>query len=156
MAPSTIKAELTVVNVVGTMAIVAAGTESHLDIERLPMAGFAISIAMSAVKRKCRLTVVIEAPPQPVDRRVAKCATVRKTVTVRVFRRVARYAVHRRIPEFLSFVTIGAVRVAVLAKQREAGQAVVKEDALTPRLLVVTVLAGISLGTLVGVVFLMA
>lgn len=32
----------------------------------------------------------------------------------------------------------------------------VKEDALTPRLLVVTVLAGISLGTLVGVVFLMA
>lgn len=156
MAASTIEAELTVVNIVGTMAIVAAGAESHLDVERLPMAGFAISIAMSAVKRKCRLTVVIEAPPRPVDRRVAECTTVGKAVAVRVFGLVARHAVHRRIPEFLSFMTIGAVRVDVLAKQREAGQSMVKEDALAPRLLVVTVLADNSLGTLVGVVFLMA
>ena len=132
MAPSTIKAELTVVNVVGTMAIVAAGAESHLDIERLPMAGFAVSIAMSAVKRKCRLTVVIEAPLRPVDRRVAECATVGKAVAVRVFGRMARHAVHWRIPEFLSFMTFGAVRVAVLAEQREAGQPMVKEDVLAP------------------------
>lgn len=156
MAASTIEAELTVVNIVGTMAVVTAAAQPHLEVERLPMAGLAGGITMSAMKGEVRLTVVIEAPPQPVDRRVAKCATVGKTVTVRVFRRVARYAVHRRIPEFLSFVTIGAVRVAVLAKQREAGQAMIKEDVVTPRLLIVTVLAGISLGTLVGVVFLMA
>lgn len=115
MAPSTIKAELTVVNVVGTMAIVATGAESHLDIERLPMAGFAISIAMRAVKRKCRLTVVIEAPPRPVDRRVAKCATVGKAVAMRVFGRMARHAVHWRIPEFLSFMARRAVGIVVLA-----------------------------------------
>ena len=68
MAPTAIEAELTVVNVVGTMAIVAAATQPHLDVERLPMAGFAISVAVRTAQRERRFLIVIEAPPGPIDR----------------------------------------------------------------------------------------
>jgi len=68
MAPTAIEAELTVVNVIGAMAIVAAATQPHLDVERLPMAGFAISVAVRTVKGERCLLVVIKAPPGPIDR----------------------------------------------------------------------------------------
>ena len=68
MAPTAIEAELTVVNVVGAMAIIATATQLHLDVERLPMAGFAISVAVSTVQWERRLLIVVEAPPGPIDR----------------------------------------------------------------------------------------
>ena len=68
MAPTAIEAELTVVNVVGAMAIIAAATEPHLDVERLPMAGFAIRVAVRTVQRERRLLIMIEAPTGPIDR----------------------------------------------------------------------------------------
>jgi hypothetical protein len=68
MAPTAIEAELTVVNVVGAMAIVAAVTQPHLDVERLPMAGSAINVAVCTVQWERRFLIVIEAPPGPIDR----------------------------------------------------------------------------------------
>jgi hypothetical protein len=68
MAPTAIEAELTVVNVVGAMAIIAAATQPHLDVERLPMAGFAINVAVRTVQGERRFLIVIEAPPGPIDR----------------------------------------------------------------------------------------
>ena len=89
MAPTAIEAELTVVNVVGAMAIIAMATQLHLDFERLPMAGFAFRIAVRTVKGERRLLVVIEAPPGPFDGRVADRAIARKAVPVGVVRLVA-------------------------------------------------------------------
>ena len=89
MAPATVEAELAIVDIVGTMAIIAAAAQVHLGSERLPVAGLTVGIAMRAVKREAGLPVMIETPLRPVDRRVAKSAIVGKTVTVRIFGRMA-------------------------------------------------------------------
>jgi len=85
MAPTAIETELTVVNIVGTVTIVAAATQLHLDVEWLPMAGFAVDVAMCTVEPEICLRIVIESPLRPVDRRMAKCAIIGKTVTVGIF-----------------------------------------------------------------------
>lgn len=89
MAPATVEAELAIVDIVGTMAIIAAAAQVHLGGERLPVAGLTVGIAMRAVEREAGLPVMIETPLRPVDRRVAKSAIVGKTVTVRIFGRMA-------------------------------------------------------------------
>ena len=89
MASTAIEAELTVVNVVGAMAIIAAATQSHLDVERLPMTGSAIRVAVRTVQWERRLLIVIEAPTGPVDRRVADGAITRESVSVGIVRLMA-------------------------------------------------------------------
>lgn len=120
------------------------------------MTGFTVGIAMRTIERETGLLVVIKTPFRPVDRRMAERAIVGKTVIVRIFRRVARHTAHRSVPEPLCFVAGRALGIHVFAKQRKAGQTMVKEDVLAPRLFVVTVLAGFSLGTLVRVIVLVA
>jgi hypothetical protein len=68
MAPTAIEAKFAVVNIIGTMAIIAAAAQSHLDVKRLPVAGVAIRVAVRTVQGERRLLVVIEAPPGPIDR----------------------------------------------------------------------------------------
>ena len=89
MAPATVEAELAIVDIVGTMAIIAAATQLHLGGERLPVAGFTVGIAMCAVKREAGLPVMIETPLRPVDRRVAQGAIVGQTVAMGICRRMA-------------------------------------------------------------------
>ena len=68
MASSAIKAELTVVNIVGAMAVVAAATQVALRVERLAMTGLAVCVDVRTIESKFGLTAVIETPPGPVDR----------------------------------------------------------------------------------------
>ena len=89
MAPTAIEAEFTVVNIVGTVTIVAAATQLHLDVEWLPMAGFAVDVAMCAVEPEICLRIVIESPTGPVDRRVADGAITRESVSVGIVRLMA-------------------------------------------------------------------
>ena len=84
MAPSAVGAELSVMDVVAGVTITAATTQSHLDIERLPMTGVAADRAVGAIEHEAGLRVVIERPLRPVDRRVTHCAVIRKAITVRV------------------------------------------------------------------------
>ena len=68
MAATAIEAEFIVVNIVGPVAIIATTPHLHLYIERLPMAGLAIGVAMGTIQGEGRFRIVIEAPPGPVDR----------------------------------------------------------------------------------------
>jgi len=155
MAPATIESELSVMNVIGTMTVVAAAAELYLDRHRLPMTGFALRIAMRTVERKTGLLVVIETPLRPVDRRVAEYAVIGKPVSVGVLRLVTRHAVRGCVSKPLRFVAGRTFGVAMLAEQREPGKAMIEEDILGPRLLVMAVLANRSLGALVWIIVLM-
>lgn len=156
MAPATIKAKLAIVNIVGTMTVIAAAAQPHLIFHRLPMTGFTLRIAMRTIERKIGLRVVIETPLRPVDRRVAQRTVVGEAVTVRVLRLVTRHAVHWCTPELLRFVTGRTFGVAMFAQQGESSKAMIEEDVFGPGRFVVAVLAGCSLGTLVGIVVFVA
>jgi hypothetical protein len=156
MAPATIETKLAIVDVVGTMTVVAAAAQPHLVFHRLPMTGFTLCIAMCTVEGKIGLRVVIETPLRPVDRRVAERAVVGEAVSVRIVWPVTRHAVRWCVPELLCFVTGRTFGVVVFAQQGEASQAMVEEDVFGPGRFIVAILAGRSLGTIVGIVVFVA
>lgn len=116
MAPAAIETELAVVNVVGTMTVVAAAAQLHLHFHRLPMTGFTLDIAMRTVQRKIGLPVMVKTPFRPVHRRVARRTVVGEAVAVRVVRGVTRHAVRGRVSKLLCFVTGRTLGVAVFAE----------------------------------------
>ena len=67
MTPATIGAKLTTVNVIGPMAIAAAAAEPDLYVQRLPVAGVAFDIGMSAVQVERGLRAMVEAPLVPAN-----------------------------------------------------------------------------------------
>lgn len=67
MTPATIGTELTVVNVIGPMAIAAKTAEPHLYVQRLTVAGVAFDIGMRAIQFERGLRAVVKAPLAPVD-----------------------------------------------------------------------------------------
>ena len=67
MTPATIGTELTVVNVIGSMAIAAKTAEPHLYVQRLSVAGVAFDIGMRAIKFERGLRAMVKAPLAPVD-----------------------------------------------------------------------------------------
>ncbi len=89
MAPPTVEAELTVMDIVGAMTVVASVAEPELNFERLAMARIATRIAMRTIQHEICLLVVIEAPFRPVDWRVANSTIGRESVPMRVFRLMA-------------------------------------------------------------------
>ena len=116
MASSAIKAKLAVMNIVGSMAIVASAAQLSLGVERLAVAGFAVDIVVRAIKWEGGLPVVIKTPFRPVDRRVAEGAVIGEAITVGILRLVARHAICRCVAEPLSFVAGRALGVVVLAE----------------------------------------
>jgi len=100
MTPATIGTELTVVNVIGPMAIAAEAAEPHLYVQRLAVAGVAFDIGMRTVQLERGLRAVVEAPLAPVDWRVTRCALVGKTIFVLIVVAMARDAICGRVSEY--------------------------------------------------------
>jgi len=89
MASAAVVAELSVMDVVCAMTVVASVAESELDFKRLAMARIATRIAVRTIQQEVCLSVVIKAPFRPVDRRVASSTIGRESVPVSVVRLVA-------------------------------------------------------------------
>ena len=100
MTPATIGTELTVVNVIGPMAIAAEAAEPHLYVQRLAVAGIAFDIGMRAVQFESGLRAVVEAPLAPVDWRVTRCAIFWKAIFMLIVVAMARDAVSRRVVKY--------------------------------------------------------
>ena len=100
MTPAAIGTELTVVNVIGPMAIAAETAEPHLYVQRLAVAGAAFDIGMRTVQFERGLRAMVEAPLAPVDWRVTRCAIFRKTIVMLIVVAMARDAISRRVSKY--------------------------------------------------------
>ena len=118
------------------------------------MTTLAGNVCVRAIQREICLPVVIEAPLQPVNRVVARGAVVLEATVVRILLAVAIHTIFGCILEYVRLVTRIAFLAAVLAKQREARQIVIKEHVFRPRYVVVAVLALDTLRAEMRVVFL--
>lgn len=152
MTPAAVGSELAVVDIVAFMAIAALAAQALLGLERLSVAGLAVRGTMCSVQHEVCLSIVIEAPLRPFDRRVAHCTIVGETIVVRVVMRVTATAVDRCIPEYLGLVAGRAFGIGMLAQEGEVREAVVEEQVFFPGHLVVAVGARRSLGAAMGVV----
>lgn len=156
MATATVRPELTIVDVVGTMAICTVSTEARLRSEFLPVTALTRDVRVRAVEREAGLCVVVEQPLLPVDRVMAQCTIFAEAPLVGVTLTVATDAVLGRIAEHVRRVALAAVGFRVPAEQREAGEIVVEEDVVLPRRLAVAVETLRALRTFVGIVVLVA
>lgn len=152
MAASAVEPELAVMNIVGTMTIAAALAKACLCCERLPVAGFASHLGMSAIENEVGLQVVVELPLLPIDRIVATVAALIEPALVGIIVAMAITAGHWRIGEDFRFVAIVAACLLVCAEQRKACQAMIEEHVIGPGCFVVAVLAPRSLAALVRIV----
>ena len=116
MAAPAIRAELSVVNIIGAMTVAAAATQARHRGKRLAMAAIAADTGVRAVQRESRLQIVIELPLQPVNRIVARCAVVLEATVVRIVFAVTIHTILWCILEYVRLVTCIAFLAAVLAK----------------------------------------
>ena len=116
MATPAIRAELSIVNIIGAMTVAAAATQARHRSQRLAMAAIAADPVMGTVQRESRLLIVIELPLQPVNRIVARGAVVLEATVVRVVFSVAFHAIVGRILEYVRLMTRIALLAAVLAE----------------------------------------
>jgi len=116
MAAPAIRAELSVVNIIGAMTVAAAAAETRHRGQRLAMTAFAADTGVRAVQWESRLQIVIELPLQPVNRIVARGAVVLEATVVRIVLAVAIHTIFRRILEYVRLVTRIAFLAAVLAE----------------------------------------
>ena len=154
MATPAIRAELSVVNIIGAMTVAAAAAKTRHRGKRLPVAVIATNSCVRAVQREIGLHIVIELPLQPVNRVVARGAVVLEATVVRIVLAMTIHTIPRRILEYVRLVTRIAFLAAVLAEQREACQVVIEEHVFRPRYIVVAVLALDALRAQMRVVFL--
>jgi hypothetical protein len=116
MATPAIRAELSVVNIIGAMTVAAAAAQARHRGKRLAMAAIAADTGVRAVQRESRLQIVIELPLQPVNRIVARGAVVLEATVVRIVFAVTIHTIFWCILEYVRFVTRIAFLAAVLAK----------------------------------------
>ena len=154
MAAPAIRAELSVVNIIGAMTVAAAAAKTRHRGKRLAMAAIAADAGVRAGQWKLRLQIVIELPLQPVNRIVARGAVVLEATVVRILLAVAIHTIFGCILEYVRLVTRIAFLAAMLAEQWEACQIVIKKHVFWPRYIVVAVLALDALRAQMRVVFL--
>ena len=152
MATSTIETELSVVNIVGPVAVPTATAHALHCCKRLPVAGVAGRVGVCAFQRKVCPKAVIELPGEPVDRVVAGAAIVREPTSVRVVVTMTFDAKFGRITEHMSFVAVPAFRFRMPAKQWKTGEIVIEEHVILPGRLVVAIVTPDSLFAFVGIV----
>lgn len=138
------------------MAVGTFLAEPGLCSQRLPVTAFTANIRVRAVEREIRLCLVIEAPLQPVDRNMTLPARFPEASFVRVTLTVTADAVFLGVLENVRVVASIALLIGMNAEQWESRQIVVEEDVVRPCMFVVAVKAKSALGSLVGVVILMA
>jgi len=154
MATPAIRAELSVVNIIGAMTVAAAAAKTRHRGKRLAMAALAADAGVRAVQWEACLQIVIELPLQPVNRIVARGAVVLEATVVRILLAVAIHTIFGCILEYVRLVTRIAFLAAMLAEQWEACQIVIKKHVFWPRYIVVAVLALDALRAEMWVVFL--
>ena len=154
MATPAVRAELSVMNIICAMTVAAAAAEARHRGKRLAMAAIAADTGVCAIQRESRLQIVIELPLQPVNRVVARGTVVLEATVVRIVFAVTIHTIFWRILEYVRLVTRIAFLVAVLSKQWETCQVVIKKHVLRPRNIIVAVLALDALRAEMRVVFL--
>ena len=134
MAGAAVLAELAVVDVVGAVTVDTGRSErGDLPVHgRTSVTAGACEPAVSAVEREIGLSVVIELPQGPVERRVAIGAFGTERRLVDIVFDVAVDALIRRVVESERRVAILADDLIVLAEQREAREVVIEAHALVP------------------------
>ena len=71
MAAAAVSSKFTVVDIVTGVAIAATAAKRRLNIQRLPVAGFAADGAVRTVQAEAGLSIVVKAPFGPVNGRMA-------------------------------------------------------------------------------------
>jgi len=99
VASSAIGTELSIVNIVGAMAITAAASETGLLRQRTPVAAVARDRCMCALEHKVCLPVMVEKPLAPIHRVVAQRAAIRESTVMRIILPMTIDARGRRIFE---------------------------------------------------------
>lgn len=97
MTATAIESEFTIVYVVGAMATSATAIDRRYFIQWDSVTVLAQNAHMSALEREFGLQVMIESPDIPVNRVVARIATIMKIAAMRVVVPMARDALRWRI-----------------------------------------------------------
>lgn len=142
MATFAVRAELTVVNIVGQVAIRTVAAELCLAVEFPSVTGRTGGVTVCARQGKVGLRVVIEHPVRPRDGVMTQGAVTAEIASVCIVLAMTICALLRRVTEHMRFVARIAFRIVVLAQQRKARQPVVKEQVVLPGLLFVAVFTG--------------
>ena len=145
MALPAIRAELTVMNIVASVAVGTLLAETCLGRHRASVTSLAGNFGVRTVERELRLRVVIEAPLLPVHRVVTGGASVVEPAIVIVVLPMAVDTLFRRVSEHMCLVAVATLRIVVLAKERETSQVMIEEDIVFPSALIVAVRAFKSL-----------
>ena len=132
MAAPAVRSEFVIVNVVRAMAASAVAIYDFDPVQRCAMTGFTLNLCVRTLDWKVRLHIVIECPEFPSHRVVASIAACREVPPVRVVIAVTRAAVIVYVDEGRSLVTVAALRSAVKAQKRKAGQVVIEENRILP------------------------
>jgi len=132
VAAPAIRAELAVMDVVGSMAGAAVAVHGpHLG-QRIAVAVIAGNFAVRALERERRLRVMIEKPDVPCDRVVTILATLGEVATVRIGLQVASRTSGFCRGESLRGMAVFALLFRVRSEQREIREVVVKEHRVLP------------------------
>jgi len=84
VASPAVGSELSIVYIVGAMAITAAASKTGLLRQRTPVAAVAGDRCMCALEHEICLPVMVEKPLTPIHRVVAQRAAIRESTVVRV------------------------------------------------------------------------
>ena len=132
MAAPAIRAEFTVVDIVGAVAVSTAAADRHHLVERASVALFATNIDMCTINQKTCLHVVIERPDIPGDRVVASVAALVEIVVVRVVFTMAGNTVAVFVAECLRRMAVFAFILVVQAEERKACEIVIEKHRVFP------------------------
>ena len=94
---------------------------------------------MRAFQFESGLRVVIKKRLLPLDRIVAKRASFAEAAVMGIIVPVAVNTLLRRIAKYVGVMTLAAFLLVMLAKQREASQAMVEKDIILPGVFVMAV-----------------
>lgn len=156
MAAATVRAEFTVVDVIGAMAIGTAIAGFPHRRQRTAVAALAGNIQVGSVQFEICLNIVIEQPQVPGNRVVTGLTVVLEYTVVRIIFEMTADTFAVRIAEQLRVVTGIAFDIAVLTQQREARQIVIVEGGIFPLGFIVAVIALLTDGPAMWFIVLVA
>ncbi len=152
MTAATVRSKFTIVYVIRSMAVGAVLADSLDRSEGAAVTVAAGDVNVRTAEFELGAVIVIELPKVPGNRVMAGLTVVLEYVFVRIVVEMAGDTLTVGAGEYLSFVTVLAFDVVMLAKQWETCQVVVEKQRFLPVILGVAIVALLALFALMHVI----
>ena len=156
MATTTVSSELSVMNVMRSVASAATSVDGFDLFQRTAVTFVAADSCVSTRQWELSLQVMIESHLVPGNRVMAFTTDLTKITAMRVFFFVAGYTFRPSVAKGLVRMAVNAFFLAVLAEQRESRQVVIKKYRVLPADFGMTIFTLCTERFFVGVIIQMA